>query len=69
MALKRDLMIRLESLRTGTPVSAIVAEQAASSGMWAAGEGMEVLYLVPLMYLVWPILFNLAGRLFAPRSA
>jgi len=59
----RDVMIRLESHRTGTPVSAIAAQQTASSGMWAAGEGMEALYLVPLIYLVWPMLFNGAGWL------
>ena len=66
--LKRDLMIRYESLATGTPVSTIVARQDASSGMWAAGEGMEELYLVTLMTLLWPIVFNLAGHVFTPRS-
>ena len=65
MVVKRELMIWLESLTTGTPISAIIAQQTASSGMWAAGEGLEVLYLVPLMYLVWPLLFNVAGHVFA----
>jgi len=69
VVLERELMIRVESITTGTPVATIVAQQNASSGMWAAGEGMEQLYLVPLMYLLWPILFNLAGQLFKPRSA
>jgi len=59
----RDLMIYLESLGTGTPVSTIVAVQSASSGMWAAGEGFQELYLVPLLYMVWPTLFNIAGWL------
>src|SRR5262245_6276716 len=67
IVLKRDLMISFESFMTGTPTSTIIAEQLASSGMWAAGEGMEQLYLVPLIYLLWPIFFNLAGHLFKPR--
>jgi hypothetical protein len=34
----------------------------ASSGMWAFGESLEVLFLVVLFYLLWPISFNvLAG--------
>ena len=64
---KRELMIALESLTTGMPISAIIAEQTASSGMWAAGEGMEVMYLAALIYLLWPIAFNLAWRPFTPR--
>jgi hypothetical protein len=68
VVLKRELMISFESRRTGTPVSTIVAQQSASSGMWAFGEGLEEIYLVILMYLLWPILFNLAGQLFKSRS-
>ena len=64
MVLKRDVMIRIESIRTGTPVSTIIEQQNASSGMWAFGESLEVIYLVTLMYLLWPIFFNLAGHLF-----
>jgi len=64
----REAMIYVESLMTGTPVSTIVAVQNASSGMWAAGEGFQELYLVPLLYLVWPTLFNVAGWLHARRS-
>jgi hypothetical protein len=36
--------------------------------MWAAGEGMEQLYLVPLLVLLWPILFNIAGWVFRAPS-
>jgi hypothetical protein len=61
MVLKRDLMIRYESFSTGTPVATIIATQNASSGMWAFGEGLEVAYLVALIYLLWPIVFNLAA--------
>ena len=64
MVLERELMTALESLTTGTPVSAILAQQIASSGMSAAGEGLEQLYLVPLIYLLWPIVFNIAGWVF-----
>ena len=68
VVLKRELMIRYESFLTGTPVAAIVAQQTASSGMWAFGEGLEEIYLVVLIYLFWPILFNLAGQLVKPRA-
>jgi len=67
MVVKRGLMIRLQAAVTGRSVDDIVAEQLASSGMWAAAEGMEVLYLVPLLYLLWPLAFNLVGRLFRSR--
>jgi hypothetical protein len=67
VVLKREIMIAVESVTTGTPVAAIVAQQNASSGMWAFGEGLEELYLVPLMYLLWPIVFNVAGRFLTPR--
>ena len=68
---KRNLMIALESLMTGTPAASIIAQQTASSGMWAAGEGMEEIYLVTLIYLLRPVVFNLAARLlrWAPRNA
>jgi hypothetical protein len=64
VVLKRELMTALESLTSGTPIAAILAQQTASSGMWAAGEGLEQLYLVPLLYLLWPIVFNIAGWVF-----
>jgi hypothetical protein len=33
--------------------------------MHAFGEALETFYLVPLIYLLWPVLFNLASRFFA----
>lgn len=68
VALMRDLMIAYTSFRTGIPVASIVAEQTASSGMHAFGEGLETLYVVPLLYLLWPVAFNLAGRRLRPPS-
>src|SRR6185369_1989021 len=68
MLLKRDLMISYESFLTGTPAATIIARQSESSGMWAFSEGLEVIYIVVLIYLLLPILFNLAGRLFEPRK-
>jgi hypothetical protein len=41
----------------------IISQQNASSGMWAAGEGLEELYLLVFFYLLWPICFNVVGRL------
>jgi hypothetical protein len=68
VVLKRELMISFESFSTGTPTTTIIAQQAASSGMWAFGEGLEEIYLVTLIYLLWPIFFNLAGRQFKPAT-
>jgi hypothetical protein len=68
VVLQRELLIRYESLTTGTPIAAIVAQQSASSGMWAAGEGIQELYLVPLLYLVWPLIFNIASWLLTTGS-
>jgi hypothetical protein len=63
MVLKRNLMILYESATTGTPTAQIIATQNASSGMWAFSEGLEVMFLVVLLYLIWPIVFNIAARL------
>ncbi|MFI5362387.1 MAG: hypothetical protein ACHQ49_10490 [Elusimicrobiota bacterium] len=63
VVLKRNIQILLESWATGTPVAQIVAVQSASSGMWAFSEGMEQIFLIAMMYLAWPICFNLAARL------
>jgi hypothetical protein len=62
MVLKRNLMILYESATTGTSTSQIIATQNASSGMWAFGEGLQVMFLVVLLYLIWPIVFNTVGR-------
>ncbi len=65
MVLKRNLMILYESAATGASTAQIIATQNASSGMWAFGEGLEVMFLVVLFYLLWPIAFNIVGRLAA----
>jgi hypothetical protein len=62
MVLKRNLMIKYESFTTGVSTSQIIAVQNASSGMWAFGEGMEVMYIVVLLYLLWPAAFNIGAR-------
>src|SRR5580704_11987157 len=46
MVLKRTLMIWYESVTTGVSPAQIMDIQNASSGMWAFGEGMEVMFLV-----------------------
>jgi hypothetical protein len=63
MVLKRDLMIMYEAATTGTSTAQIIDLQNASSGMWAFSEGLEVFFLVVLFYLLWPICFNVVGRL------
>jgi hypothetical protein len=56
-------MIIYEAATTGASTAQIVALQAASSGMWAFSEGLQEMYLVVLVYLLWPICFNAVGRL------
>jgi hypothetical protein len=65
MVLKRNLMILYESATTGISTAQIINLQNASSGMWAFSEGMEVMYMVVLLYLIWPTVFNLVGRVAA----
>ena len=63
MVFKRDLMIMYESATTGISVAQIIDQQNASSGMWAFSEALEVMFLVALCYLLWPLCFNAVGRL------
>ena len=56
--LKRNLMIQHQSATTGMSVAQIIDLQNASSGMWAFAEGNEVMYMVILLYLIWPVVFN-----------
>lgn len=65
MVLKRNLMIMHESATTGLPTAQIIDLQNASSGMWAFAEGNEVMYMVVLLYLIWPMVFNIMGRVTA----
>jgi hypothetical protein len=67
MVLKRNLMIRYESMTTGISMAQIISTQNASSGMWAFGEFLEVMFCVMILYLLRPILFNLASRIAMPR--
>lgn len=62
MLLKREVMIQVTSFRTGMSVDAIIDMQNASSGMYAFSEGFEVLYLVGLCYLLWPVVFSVVAR-------
>src|SRR5579863_7081 len=68
MVFKRNLMIRHMAAVTGMSVAQIIDQQNASSGMWAFAEGNEVIYLVILFYLLWPIVFNIVGRVGVPAS-
>jgi len=63
MVLKRNLMMLYEAATTGTYTAQIINQQNASSGIWVFSESLEVLFLVVLFYLLWPIGFNVVGRL------
>jgi hypothetical protein len=64
VVLKRESLIRFESFWTGTPVETIIDRQTASSGMYAFGEGLETIFVVTLLYLLLPMIFNLVGQRF-----
>lgn len=68
MVLKRTL-IRSEAAATGVSTAQIMNTQNASSGMWAFGEGMEVMYLVVLLYLLRPIVFSIVGHVAATMAS
>jgi hypothetical protein len=69
MVLKRNLMIQYQSATTGMSPTQIVAQQNASSGMWAFAEGNEVMFMVVVLYLLWPIVFNVVSDLVARITA
>lgn len=72
MVLLRNLMIMVESATTGISAAQIIATQNASSGMWAFGEWLETLFIAVLLYMIWPIAFNIVARLAVstvPRKA
>jgi hypothetical protein len=69
MVLKRNLMIMHESATTGLSTAQIIDLQNASSGMWAFAEGNEVMYMVVLLYLIWPMVFNIMGRVTAMMAS
>ena len=68
MILKSTLMVRYESITTGVSIAQINAVRDASSGMWAFGEGMEVMYFAILLYLLRPFLFRLVASVLARGS-
>lgn len=69
MVLKRVLTIRREAAVTGMSTTQIMDARNASSGMWAFSEGNEVMYLVILLYLLWPIIFNIVGHMTATTAS
>lgn len=69
MVLKRTLMIRYEAATTGVSIAQIIDTQNASGGMWAFAEGMEVMFLVVLLYLLRPIVFNVVSRAAASKAS
>lgn len=69
MVLNRKLMIMVQSAATGISKAQIIDLQNASSGMWAFAELNEVMFLVALFYLLWPIVFDLVARMTATAPA
>jgi hypothetical protein len=69
MILKSTLMIRYEAATTGVSVAQINAVRDASAGMWAFGEGMEVMYLAVLLYLLRPLAFRIVAHVAATMAS
>lgn len=69
MILWRMMQIRYEAATTGVSVAQVMNVQNASSGMWAFGEGLEVMYLTVLFYLLRPLLFRMVAYVVATRSS
>ena len=69
MVLKRTLMIRYDAATTGVSTAQIIDLQNASGGMWAFSEGLEVMYLVVLLYLLRPVIFRAVGHLAATMAS
>jgi hypothetical protein len=69
IVLKRNLMIMYQSATTGMSVAQIIDIQNASAGMWAFAEGNEVMYMVVFLYLIWPTVFNIVGRVAANMAS
>jgi hypothetical protein len=58
-----NLSIIYESASTGRTIAEIIDIRNASGGMWAFSEGLEVMYLMVLFYLLRPVCFNAVCRL------
>jgi hypothetical protein len=69
MIVKREATIALQSAMTGVSTEQILADQNASSGMWAFGELCEVMYFLVLLYLLRPVVVNAAGALLKNRRS
>lgn len=67
VVLKRNLLVMLESSRTGASTAQILNIQNASSGMYAFSEGLEIVCLLVVIYLLWPICFNAIGHRFTRK--
>jgi hypothetical protein len=59
----RNLQILYESVATGRSIAEILDIRNASGGMWAFSDGLMVMYLMVLFYLLRPLWFNAIGRL------
>jgi len=62
MVLKHTLMIKYHAATSGVSEAQIIGLQNASSGMWAFTEGMELMFLVVLLYLLRPMVFRIGHR-------
>jgi hypothetical protein len=65
MLVIRYLIILRQAAATGMSTAQIIDIQNASSGMWAFSEGLEEMFIVVLLYLIRPLIFNTVGHVAA----
>ena len=61
MVVNREVIIRYQAITSGMSIQQIRDIQDASGGMWAFSEGLEIMFLVILFYILRPIVFCIAA--------
>jgi hypothetical protein len=61
MVVNRELIIQYQAITQGVSTQQVRDIQNASGGMWAFSEGMEIMFIVVLFYILRPILFCIAA--------
>jgi hypothetical protein len=59
----------IKAATTGSSAAQVTDLHNASGGMWAFAEGNEVMFLVILLYLLRPVVFNIVGRVAATMAS
>lgn len=69
MVVNRQLIIWCQAIGNGVSPAQVMQAQNASGGMWAFSEGLEVMFLVVLFYVLRPLVFDVVGYVVAMRTS